>query len=191
MSNIVISSVNKSFGEKKVFSDLSLEFKEGRITCIKGPSGRGKTTLFNLISGIYTPDSGSISGVPEKIGCVFQDNRLSDNFSAVSNIKAVTGKNMSRKEIVSVLEELGLGSDLSKPVSEFSGGMKRRVAIARAICYNADLLLLDEPFKGLDEKLKETVADYIKRNTAGKTVICITHDDDDLKLLDAELIELN
>lgn len=190
MKDIVLENVSKSFGDVRVLENLSLTFPAGEITCIKGPSGSGKTTLLKLIEGVEKPDSGTISGVSGKMAVVFQENRLSDNFSAVSNIRAVTGRSLSKDEIAGHLRELELGDALTKKTGEFSGGMKRRVAIARAICFDAPLVIMDEPFKGLDAALREKTIQYVKRHTAGKTLIVVTHDDADVALLGGRLVTL-
>lgn len=190
MSSIRVEHVYKSFGDVQVLKDLTLEFPEGGITCIKGASGSGKTTLLKLIEGVEQPDSGAVTGVSEKMAVVFQENRLSDNFTAVSNIRAVTGHALSKDEIAGHLRELELGDALTKKVGEFSGGMKRRVAIARAICFDAPLVIMDEPFKGLDATLREKAIAYVKRHAAGKTLIVVTHDDTDVQLLGGRLVTL-
>ena len=176
MNSIELKNISIKFGENTVLDNFSCSFPHGKITCIEGKSGCGKTTLMNIIAGLVKADSGEMTGVPEKISFVFQEDRLCEDFSAVSNIRLVCGKKMSKKQIIGHLTELGLENDLKKPVREFSGGMKRRVAIARAICYDADCILLDEPFKGLDEALRRDTMDYVMRHTKGKTVICVTHD---------------
>lgn len=188
--DIVLENVSKSFGDVRVLDNLSLTFPAGKITCIKGASGSGKTTLLKLIEGVEQPDSGAVTGVSGKMAVVFQENRLSDNFTAVSNIRAVTGHALSKDEIARHLRELELGDALTKKVGEFSGGMKRRVAIARAICFDAPLVIMDEPFKGLDAALREKTIAYVKRHTAGKTLIVVTHDDADVTLLGGRLITL-
>ena len=99
-------------------------------------------------------------------------------------------KSMPKEEIIRHLTEIGLGDSLDRPVHEYSGGMKRRVAIVRAVCYPAQLLILDEPFKGLDEKLRLEVIDYIRKYTGGKTVICVTHDPDDAERFGGKNMEM-
>ena len=190
MSGIVLRRVSKAYGEEQVLENFSAVFPAGETTCILGPSGCGKTTLLNLIAGLQKADAGEIEGVPERIAFVFQEDRLSEDFSAVSNVRLVTGKKVPKEEIIARLKEIGLGDSLKKPVRELSGGMKRRVAIVRAICYRPELLILDEPFKGLDEKLRGEVMDFVKRNTAGKTVICVTHERDDANRLGGGIIEM-
>ena len=176
--DIEIDNISKNFGEKEVLKDLSQRFKAGQITCVVGPSGCGKTTLFRIISGLILPDRGEIKGLPadKKIGYVFQEDRLCEEFSVIDNIALVCDEYMGREDIMEHLAMLELADEADKKVSELSGGMKRRVAIARAICYNASLLLLDEPFKGLDFELRDSVMEYVKKNTEGRTVILITHD---------------
>lgn len=188
MSDIVLRNIFKSFDGKTVLNDISVTFPEGSISCVMGPSGCGKTTLLRIIAGLESYDSGSVCGVPSKKGFVFQEDRLCEDFTAESNIRLVCGKSMSRTSIRKHLEALGLNDISGKPVREFSGGMKRRVAIARAICSNAEIVLMDEPFKGLDETNKTAVIDYVKTNTAGKTVIIVTHDASEAELLCGNVI---
>ena len=190
VSDITLIGVSKSFGDKTVLKDMSFTFKHGETTCIKGPSGCGKTTLLRIIAGLEEKDGGTITGVPEKISYVFQEDRLCEDFSAVSNITAVTGRSLKKEAVYSHLKELGLEESALKPVRELSGGMKRRVAIARAVCYNSELLILDEPFKGLDVKLRQSVMDYIKRHTNGRTIICVTHDPAEAEYMGGTLIDM-
>ena len=190
MTELTIRGISKSFDGRKVLGNVNVSFPAGSVTCLLGPSGYGKTTLLRIIAGLETPDAGSVEGVPERIGFVFQEDRLCEDFSAVSNVRLVTGKSMPKEDIVRHLTEIGLGDSLEKPVREYSGGMKRRVAIVRAVCYAAELLILDEPFKGLDEKLRTEVTEYIRKYTEGKTVICVTHDPDDAERLGGKNMEM-
>ena len=190
MTDLKVQGISKRFGEQAVLRNVTATFPAGSVTCLLGPSGFGKTTLLRIIAGLEQPDAGRIEGAPERIGFVFQEDRLCEDFSAVSNVRLVTGKSMPKEEIIRHLMEIGLGDSLDKPVREYSGGMKRRVAIVRAVCYPADLLILDEPFKGLDEKLRLEVIGYIRKHTAGKTVICVTHEPDDAERLGGENIEM-
>ena len=190
MKDLVLNSVGKAFDGRKVLENVSLRFPAGSVTCILGPSGCGKTTLLRIAAGLEKPDSGIVEGIPDQIGFVFQEDRLCEEFSAVSNVRLATGKNMPKEEIVRNLEEIGLGDALDKPVRDFSGGMKRRVAIVRAVCCPSELLFLDEPFKGLDEKLRLEVIGYISKHSNGRTVICVTHEPEDAERLDGQIVEL-
>jgi NitT/TauT family transport system ATP-binding protein len=190
MNDLKFTNVTKSFGDKAVLSGFSHIFEKGSRTCIMGASGVGKTTLLNLVLGLEKADSGVISGIPDDVSAVFQEDRLSESFSAVANIIAVTGKSVSESEIVNCLSELGLQGSERKPVSELSGGMKRRVAIARALLKKSELIVLDEPFKGLDEEIKLKTISVILEYTKGKTLLVATHDPNDANLLDAEILNL-
>jgi len=188
--DIIISHLSKNFGEKAVLQDVNFTIPAGKITCLMGPSGRGKTTLLRCIAGLEQPQGGTISGVPMRIGFLFQEDRLCDAFSALCNIRLVAAKSVSDSEIFSHLVELGLADAAMKPTRDLSGGMRRRVALARAVLYGGDLLLLDEPFKGLDATLRQKVMDYLKKYSAGKTVLLVTHDPSEAAYLDAVVMEL-
>ena len=185
-----ISRLCKSFGQKPVLEDVSLTLVPGQIACLMAPSGRGKTTLLRCIAGLETPDSGSITGRPERIGYVFQEDRLCDGFSAADNVRLVTGNALSDAEISRHLTELGLDGSMRQPVRELSGGMRRRAAICRAVCFGGGLLLLDEPFKGLDDVLRRQTADYILRHRGEAAILCVTHDRADAAALGADIITL-
>lgn len=193
MNDIIIKDLCKSFGETKVLENFSAVFPAGSVSCIMAPSGAGKTTLLSIMQGFTASDSGSITGNDVKMSAVFQEDRLCEDFGAVSNVRFSCGAGKAKKskeEIVACLEALGLGDSLDKPVREFSGGMKRRVAIARALMADYELLFLDEPFKGLDGELKASVAGYIRTAAAGKTVIAVSHDETEAELLGATIIRM-
>lgn len=178
-----IQHLCKSFDGKMVLDHVSLTLESGGTACLMAPSGRGKTTLLRCIAGLETPDSGQITDLPERIAYAFQEDRLCDGFSAVDNIRLVTGKALGEGEIRRHLEELGLAGSLDQPVRELSGGMRRRVVISRAVCFGADLLLLDEPFKGLDDEARQQTADYILRHRGAAAILCVTHDREDAAAL--------
>ena len=143
MKDLVLNGIGKAFDGRKVLENVSLRFPAGSVTCILGPSGCGKTTLLRIAAGLEQPDAGTVDGRPDQISFVFQEDRLCEEFSAVTNVRLAAGKNLTKEEIARHLTEIGLGNDLDKPVRDFSGGMKRRVAIVRAVCCPADLLFLD------------------------------------------------
>ena len=175
---IVIDRMGTSFDNVPVLDNFSAIIPENQTTCIMGESGIGKTTLFNLIAGLLVPDSGTIDGVSgESISMVFQEDRLVEALTVKRNIKLVQKNRPDDIKIAGVLEKMGLDRGcMNKRVSELSGGMKRRVSLARALLYDADLYLFDEPTTGLDEENKDAAVSCIKEYTAGKTVIFVTHD---------------
>lgn len=174
--DIQIIGLTKRFEDKVVLDSFDATFPAGKTTCIMGDSGCGKTTLLNILLGFIEPDAGTITGLPERIGMVFQEDRLCEDFSALSNIMMVTNPPVTKADAVAVLNKMGLSAGLDKPVREFSGGMKRRVAIARALLFDCELVIFDEAFKGLDVETKKCVLACAKEYTRGKTVISVTHD---------------
>ena len=172
--DIKITNLSKKFGENVVLKDFSATFPQGKITCIMGASGCGKTTLLNIILGLIPKDGGDIEGLPEKISAVFQENRLFNDFSVIDNLKAVIPN--KEPDLVKGIEAMGLRDFIYAPVSSLSGGMKRRVALLRALESDGDLIVLDEPFKGLDEDTKDKVIDYTLSRLKGRTAIVVTHD---------------
>lgn len=191
MKDIVLDRVSFAYESQPVLRDLSLTLPVGRITCLMGPSGCGKTTLFRLLCGSIAPLSGTITGIPDRISAVFQEDRLCEDFSALSNLRFAVGSRPEKSELVALLDSLGLEGASPAPVRTFSGGMKRRVAIARALAAEGDLLLLDEPFKGLDEESRAAAAEILLARTAGKTVFVITHDPAEAELLSAPVLEMS
>jgi len=173
--DIIIKNISKSFGEKRVLENFSAVLPCGKCSVIRGASGSGKTTVGNILLGLVKPDSGEIENLPSLCSAVFQEDRLCESFSVLSNLRFAVGNKLSNEEMLSCLTALGIGDRADSPVSALSGGMKRRVAIARALLSDFDLLILDEPFKGLDEEAMRAAAVEIKRRTRGKTVLLITH----------------
>ena len=186
---IEIINLTKSFDDKIVLKDLSVEFPKGQITAIMGTSGCGKTTLLHIIMGIMEYEEGNIKGNGGKKSAVFQEDRLCMNLSAAANIKLVNEK-LTIKKIEENMKKIGLEGCLHLPVRELSGGMKRRIAILRAILSEYEILFLDEPFQGLDEDTKNTVIDYIKEKVKGKTVLMVTHDIEEAEKMDANIFYL-
>jgi len=189
--DIKIKNICKSFGEQVVLKDYSLEIPAGSRVCIMAPSGSGKTTLINILLGLTKADSGQIEGLQGlKISAVFQEDRLIEGSDVYANLNAVRRQKMQPAELDAALAAIGMTDYKGKPVRELSGGMKRRVAILRALLSDYDFLVLDEPFKGLDEKLKEQVINYVKEKTEGRTVLLITHEAEDAEKLGARVFGL-
>lgn len=173
---IILKDISKAYNSQPVLSHLSLTLTKGSITAITSPSGSGKTTLLRILMGLTSPDSGSIENLSQyKKSAVFQEDRLCDNLSALANIQ-LTSQQAFKADILKAMELFGLSGCEKRLVYELSGGMKRRIAILRALFADYDLLLLDEPFKGLDCEIKKIVITETRRRSMGKTVVFTTHD---------------
>lgn len=171
---IEIKGLTKRYGEKTVFNDLSFGIEENKCTAFSGESGIGKTTLLRCIAGLEKPDAGTVSGIfGKKASFVFQENRLIGHLSALDNILCVV-PDKQRAEYF--LGRVGLADESGKKADELSGGMKRRLAIARALSAGGELYFLDEPLRELDEETEEKILTLLKEELAGKTTLLITHD---------------
>lgn len=187
---IEVQRLVKRFGNQTVFEDFSCSFPFGETSFIMGPSGCGKTTLLMLLMGLLSCDGGSIMGLQgKKRSAVFQEDRLCGNVSAMTNVRLVN-KDLSKEDAVAMLGALGLSNELHKPVREFSGGMRQRVSILRALAAPYDVLFLDEPFHGLDTDTKRLTMRYFQEKTRDKTVICVTHDKSEPELLGGNVLHL-
>lgn len=190
---LTIKHLSKSFGDLKVLADVNLTLQSGNIYCLMGPSGSGKTTFFQILLGLSKADSGYVEGANGiKAAAVFQENRLCEEFSPIHNLMMVTAGSSreTRKRAKEALLKLLPEESLFRPVSTLSGGMKRRVAIARALWVPSDMILMDEPFTGLDEDTKRTVIRRIMECTKDKLVLISTHQEEDAGLLKGILIHL-
>lgn len=175
--SVKIINISKSFGNLKVLEHINMELELQKTHCIMGPSGCGKSTLLHILMGIMEPDTGMVSGLQGQwISPVFQEERLCENLSALSNIRLASRERLEFSEIIETLEGLMLYDCFKKPVRELSGGMKRRISLARALLSKGDIYIFDEPFKGLDEDTKKEVMAYTKNRCKDKTLIWVTHD---------------
>ena len=174
---IEMRSVTKRYGNHVVFAGVDLTLQAGTVTALTGPNGVGKTTVGRLLLGLEAPDSGRVTGVAGlRRAAVFQEDRLCAHLDAVANVTLVLER-QRRAVVGQELARAGLhAGDLSKPVRELSGGQRRRVAIVRALAVAADLVVLDEPFTGLDTSTKPAVMEYVRERLAGRTAVLITHD---------------
>ncbi len=171
MEGFGLYNVTKSFEDKTVLKDFSVWLAPGEIVALMGASGCGKSTAGKLMLGLLRADEGEVKR-PKRLGAVFQEDRLCMEFDAVTNIAMVTG---DRRAAETALAEVGLSDIKGKSVSALSGGMKRRVAIVRALLSDGELLVLDEPFTGLDAANKQQVMAYVKEKLQSRSVILITH----------------
>ena len=190
--SIIITDLCKTFDDNEVLKNVNITLKDNSIYCLMGTSGIGKTTLLRILMGLEHADSGSISGIDIKsISCMFQENRLIPDLSAIDNVRIVLRGKPNRQEIRNNLLSILPDDSLDMPVNSLSGGMKRRVALARALSYPGKLIILDEPFTGLDKDTKLNVIDYILKMRNNRTLLIATHETDDANLLGAEIIKLN
>lgn len=195
--SIRLESLTKKFGEQVLFDNINLEFPLNETTVIAGPSGCGKTTLLRILAGLDKDYTGSVTGVPRKISFMFQEDRLLPWKSVKGNIEFVLKDIMGKDEMDAVtrdiIEAMQLTGHEDKTPSKLSGGMKRRVAMARAYCYPAELYLLDEPFKGFDSKLLSDMISLFRRLfiERKKSVILVTHDEAVISELGQNLIDIS
>lgn len=171
---LTVQHLTKSFDGVPVLSDFSCAFPDSGIVYIVGPSGQGKTTLLRCIAGLEKPESGEVLGVPERIAYCFQEDRLLPWRTALGNLEAVLGRRR-REECLRWLALVGLSDARDKYPNELSGGMRSRVAFARALAFDAPLLLLDEPFHALDDATRSAMEELLLRETAGRLVLLVTH----------------
>lgn len=195
-SDLVISKVSKSFGKKQVLKNVNLSVEKGKILCLTGVSGEGKTTLLRIIAGTVKADAGNVSLTDAKItdkpkiSMVFQEDRLIEESDIYTNLYCTLGKEFNKKSVDMHLEEVGLGGMGRANVKTLSGGMKRRVAIVRAILVKSNILLLDEAFKGLDSELKNNIIGYVKKHQNGKVILMVTHDENECEIIGGRIIDL-
>ena len=194
---IRFSHIRKRYGEKTVFNDFSLTLPEKGIVCLKAPSGFGKTTLFRLLLGLEKPESGMVEGTEGlRFSCVFQEPRLVPGLNALENVLLVSGSRMpgseeERKRAKKLLSDLGLTSELYSMPSGLSGGEKARTALARALFPPFDVLILDEPFAGIDEERKEQIYPMISALAKTHLILMTTHQEKDAEKLHAAVINLS
>lgn len=184
---VTFDKVCKTFDGKQVFSDFSYTLSLQGITALMGPSGCGKTTLLRLLCGLESPDSGTISGVPETYTFLFQENRLLPWASALENVALVSDAETAKN----ILCKVGLAEDLQALPSTLSGGMQRRVALARALAHKSPLLLLDEPFKGLDADLCREMIALLRQEAQTRPIVFVTHSLQEAELAQATVINLH
>lgn len=195
--NIKITNLSKGFGKLTIFDDFSLTLESGSRHCLFGPSGCGKTTLLNLLAGLETKESGTIEGIDQrKIAYVFQEERLIPWLTVRENIEFVVGeKGKSAADVAhleAILELVELTAFQNHYPSELSGGMKQRVSLARAFAYNGEILVLDEPFKGLHHDLKLKLMDYVLKywEMERPHLIFTTHDVEEAVYLSSDVYVL-
>jgi NitT/TauT family transport system ATP-binding protein len=196
--SLKLEKITKSYGNRLILDQFSIEFKPGSITCLFGPSGCGKTTLLNLIGGIFPVDSGVISGFgDEKISYIFQDTRVLPWETVLGNVVFPLIDKLPYEQAVDTAKKfirlVGLEEEAQQYPSQLSGGMKQRVSIARAFAFPGSLILMDEAFQSLDNTLKYNILDSFQKiwKDDGRTVIFVTHDIDEAIRLGEEIVFLS
>lgn len=189
---IEMKHITKTYGDLTVFSDFSLEIPEGEVLCLMGKSGRGKTTLLRMLMGLEQPDVGFITGLEgKKISVVFQEDRLLPGFTVRQNLYSVCESALQQEHMMRILTGLGLEEWIDREVAVLSGGMQRRVAICRALLVSYDFLILDEPFRGLDDKTREIAIKLVLEEVKGRTILLSTHDAEEGKLMGGKILNLD
>lgn len=178
-----VKDLRKRYGDTLVLDGLSLELPKDAVSVVLGPSGCGKTSLLNILAGIDKDFEGSLGGFAGmRASYAFQEDRLLPWRSAKDNVALVLEASVGREEAkrlaLEALRSVGLDSDADKLPGALSGGMRKRVALARAFAFPSELLLMDEPFSSLDLKTRIAVMDlFLKlRRASGKTALLVTHD---------------
>ena len=185
--SITLERVRKSFGDKPVLDGLTLTLPEDGAVCFFGPSGCGKTTLLRLICGLDKPDSGRIS-VPKgtRFSVHFQEDRLLPWQTVAENL-ALT---MPAAAVQGWLEAIGLPEAGAQYPDELSGGMRRRVSLARALGHDSDVLVLDEPLRELDAPTAERMLSLIRAHRGHRLLLLVTHDRAQAEALGCEVVDL-
>lgn len=191
LSDVEFRHVRKAYGANEVLRRVTFTLPGGGVRCLMAPSGSGKTTLLRVLLGLEHPDSGEIRGIsPGRISMMFQEDRLCETLTPVENVALVLPAETRRADVAALLAEILPTDCLGQPAMELSGGMRRRVSLARAVAFPSDLIVLDEPFTGLDQATKEKVIAFVLRHRAGRTLLVATHGEDDARLLGAERLNL-
>ena len=184
-----IKNLCKAYGDLPVLENVSFTAGVG-VTALWGPSGVGKTTLLRILLGLEKPDSGELMGMAVRWSAVFQEDRLLEGLDALGNLRFALGTDYEEAKAAAMLTALGLTWETGKPVGAWSGGMKRRLALARALLAPSEAIALDEPFTGLDDENRQRAIRAIRRVAETKPVLLVTHDREDLAALDARIIRL-
>lgn len=172
-----LNSISFSYNGDSILKDFSLSIPSNKVLAILGPSGCGKTTLLRLIAGTIDPIEGNIQGISGNLSYIFQEPRLLPWMNLIENVEFPM-KDKKNNRALHYIQEMGLGDHIKKYPSQLSGGMTQRVSIARAFAFDSDLILMDEPFKGLDLQLKVNTFNLFNKliSKEKRTAIFVTHD---------------
>ena len=185
--SVSLKNVSFAYGDTLVLQDVTWHLPDSGVVCLWGASGCGKTTALRLLAGLEKPTSGSVNGV-RRVSMVFQEDRLLPWRTALENV-LLTGADVEKAQ--ELLAELGLTVEEAQAYPQhLSGGQQRRVALARALAAECDILLLDEPFNGLDEDTWQDVVPLIKKVAETRPVVLVTHSREQIEALKATVIPL-
>lgn len=188
-----VQNLSFSYEKKEVLRNLSFSLEDGEILAVMGPSGCGKSTLLHLIAGLHHGYGGTIETDAKRIAYAFQEPRLFPWLTVEENLRAViANRAISKEEILAVLSKVELKEAANLYPSELSGGMKSRVSLARALLYDGDLYLLDEPFAALDDELRDALSLRLRTKIKDRSAsaILVTHQRSDAEALADRILEL-
>ena len=184
-----LTNIFHSYGDYAVLKELDLILRPGQRMALMGPSGCGKTTLLRIALNLVTPTEGTVENGFSRTAAVFQEPRLLPWATALENVNLVLSDNRSTlPRAKEALERVGLGDALDKYPGELSGGMQQRVALARALASEGDLLVLDEPFKAMDEQLRQQIIALVNETQAA--ILLVTHEEEEAVALGCEIIRM-
>ena len=193
--SVKIEGLSKSFGKKKILTDLSLTFPDTGIYVIRGESGAGKTTLLRIIAGLDKDYTGKVELSAKGVSVCFQEYRLFENITALKTVTEVSFKNATDADVErakALFRRLNLSDDDSALYpAELSGGMKQRVAFIRAVAKESDILILDEPTKEVDPENAAIMRQIIKEESEKRLVIMVTHKDEDVSDILSTVIDIS
>lgn len=181
---VEVQDLTLAFGENAVLRSVNFALPRGGRAAIMGPSGSGKTTFLRVLAGLQRPDSGTVRVSAQAIACVFQEPRLLPWLTAVQNVNVVLSDRAETLPQAALwLERFGLADAADQYPAALSGGMQQRVALARAMACGADLLLLDEPFKAMDDALRRSVMQTVADAAGDAAVLLVTHSAEEAEAL--------
>ena len=185
---ISLKNLSKSFEGEVVLNNVNMDFYG--VTSLMGPSGSGKSTIIKLILGLMKPDKGSIIGNDISFSVMFQEDRLLEHLDLWRNLRIALGKSYDETLVKRIVGEVFSDEESinNKKIMDYSGGMKRRLALIRALLYNGRCIVLDEPFSGLDRKNKEIAMETIVKYRDNRDIIMILHDMEDAEFFNANII---
>ena len=185
-----LNEVSIRFGAKQVLDSCSLVLEKGQRVALMGPSGCGKTTLARVVMSLQTPDSGTVSCSFQRVAAVFQEPRLLPWATAEENVNLVlSDRPETMPQARAWLDTLELSEAASLYPAELSGGMQQRLSIARALAYEPELLIMDEPFKAMDDALKSRILKVTASSLASAALLLITHSREEAAALGCRILQ--